>query len=1005
MEPALNASSDAAAPGVVQATVHRLLHPVASVLVDTPRDTFHEACASEALLKALAASAGDWIVVCPRTKSSSSSSPPAPGRTMARRAQEERWCVRLVEAGQAAVCAAVATGGSSAENALHLPANLLEALRATPGRSTVRVQKLTFDAGRPPAAAQVQLSQVQTPQLGTGSSTWALRSYFTVPRLLRRGEVFGVPIRGLPERLAAIEGCTQAAGCSLDDAPPAAEDEEEGQDAEEDPALAPAVRGAECSWESGDPLSGHAFVTMLYFRVESISRTRGKTEKADECLLVSGSETEVTVKGHASARATPLMRGHFFGCQPSTLPRTLRAGSERLIGVMASFVKGWMQQQQPGSGAAAVSPPSTLISGPRGCGKRLLCRAVCEKLGLHLLEVNCYSLSAQHGGAVEEALEQLVRRAVRVSPAMLCLRRLNALTMGSSNLSPTALLLLQKRIHQGLSDTLAQVHASHASSSPSAASGEAAEMRPLVALVATCEDVTEIGGPIRKAFHLELAAKRPDEEDRAKLLTLLLEGYAKSMQTGSAVASADETKKIAKMTAGLGFAELRSLCSEVAMCPQPQQASAGLMEKVEAAVKRLQGGSKVAVTLASKVSWNDVGGLQDAKDEIMNCITMPLTEGDAAGGEKLRSGVLLFGPPGTGKTLLAKAVATECRVHFLSVKGPELLSMYIGESEKNVRTLFQSARDLAPCVIFFDELDSLAPARGGGSDSGGVMDRVVSQLVTELDGLPATIFMIGATNRPDLLDRGLLRPGRLDRMVYLGIAQDKLPLLAAVCRKFELEDLDGHSGSGAPADSAVLKKVADACPVNLTGADCASLCQSAYGLAQKERIALMDDLAAKVAVNVTTLLNFLDALEKAGEAAVCARVGDLRSREDLELLFPRPSLATAEKVSTKLALHRCRQRPQVYAFIHSEGAADASGEKHTERHGGVLLVPAGEEAPASLTKAGDWTTIGGLCPFTALRVRVGLRHFQEALRQLQPSVPVEDLQKYQQLQAEYQNIK
>merc|ERR1719261_265618 len=171
----------------------------------------------------------------------------------------------------------------------------------------------------------------------------------------------------------------------------------------------------------------------------------------------------------------------------------------------------------------------------------------------------------------------------------------------------------------------------------------------------------------------------------------------------------------------------------------------------------------------------------------MTCINLPLVQGNALAGQKLRSGVLLFGPPGTGKTLLAKAVATECHVHFLSVKGPELLSMYIGESEKNVRSLFQNARDLQPCVLFFDELDSLAPARGRGSDSGGVMDRVVSQLLTEIDALPETVIFIGATNRPDLLDRSLLRPGRLDRMVYLGIAREKLPLLEAMTRKFHFE--------------------------------------------------------------------------------------------------------------------------------------------------------------------------------------------------------------------------
>merc|ERR1719463_490391 len=197
----------------------------------------------------------------------------------------------------------------------------------------------------------------------------------------------------------------------------------------------------------------------------------------------------------------------------------------------------------------------------------------------------------------------------------------------------------------------------------------------------------------------------------------------------------------------------------------------------------------------------------------MDCISLPLMQGHLFAGQRVRSGILLFGPPGTGKTLLAKAVATECRVSFLSVKGPELLSMYIGESEKNVRSLFQSAREMKPCVLFFDELDALAPARGRGSDSGGVMDRVVSQLLTELDTLPATVFLIGATNRPDLLDKSLLRPGRLDRMVYLGISKDRLPLPKAITRKFDLDEAQPPpgNGTGSGGDS-TLRRIAELCP-------------------------------------------------------------------------------------------------------------------------------------------------------------------------------------------------
>ena len=146
-----------------------------------------------------------------------------------------------------------------------------------------------------------------------------------------------------------------------------------------------------------------------------------------------------------------------------------------------------------------------------------------------------------------------------------------------------------------------------------------------------------------------------------------------------------------------------------------------------------------------------------------------------AGGLRRRSGVLLYGPPGSGKTLLAKAVATQCAANFLSVKGPELINMYVGESERQVREAFARGRRAKPCVMFFDELDSLAPARGASGDSGGVMDRVVAQLLAEIDGVQGggeDLFVIGATNRPDLLDPALLRPGRLDTLLYVGIAEE-----------------------------------------------------------------------------------------------------------------------------------------------------------------------------------------------------------------------------------------
>jgi peroxin-6 len=196
--------------------------------------------------------------------------------------------------------------------------------------------------------------------------------------------------------------------------------------------------------------------------------------------------------------------------------------------------------------------------------------------------------------------------------------------------------------------------------------------------------------------------------------------------------------------------------------------------------------------------WNDIGGLEDIKKTIMDTILLPLSYPElfSSHGNKLgiaRSGILLYGPPGTGKTLLAKAISNECGLNFLSVKGPELLDMYVGQTEQNVRNLFDKARLNSPCILFFDELDSLAPVRGRAGDSGGVMDRVVSQLLTEIDGLDknetasAQIFIVGATNRPDLIDSSLLRPGRFDKLVYVPIAKEvneRVNILKALTRKF-----------------------------------------------------------------------------------------------------------------------------------------------------------------------------------------------------------------------------
>ncbi len=264
--------------------------------------------------------------------------------------------------------------------------------------------------------------------------------------------------------------------------------------------------------------------------------------------------------------------------------------------------------------------------------------------------------------------------------------------------------------------------------------------------------------------------------------------------------------------------------------------------------------------LIPDIRWEDVGGLNHVRSEIMDAIELPLNYPDLFRKSK-RSGILLYGPPGTGKTLVAKAVATECALPFLSVKGPELLGSYIGESEANIRATFDSARKAAlsgngagrhGAILFFDEIDSLAPRRGGVGDGGGVMERVVATFLSEMDkdlsctathkynkvqqGVPSLVFVIGATNRPDLLDPSLLRPGRFDRLVYLGITKDRkdrASILASLTRKFSFEN-------GVSAEI-MADKVIDHLPQSLTGADFSAVCNGALMMAVKRLCDQADD--------------------------------------------------------------------------------------------------------------------------------------------------------------------
>ena len=298
---------------------------------------------------------------------------------------------------------------------------------------------------------------------------------------------------------------------------------------------------------------------------------------------------------------------------------------------------------------------------------------------------------------------------------------------------------------------------------------------------------------------------------------------------------------------------------------------------------------KLASDLIPDVKWEDIGGLSHVRDEIIDAIELPLQHPHLFEGSGRRSGILFFGPPGSGKTLVAKAVASECGLPFLSVKGPELLGSYVGESEANIRAAFKSAREAAAeqsrsnnsvgaAILFFDEIDSLAPRRGELGDGGGVMERVVSTLLAEMDrktdkkkldknmNNSGHVFVIGATNRPDLLDPSLLRPGRFDRTIYLGLAtrrEDRIQILAAQTRKFQFEnDVDAHT---------MATKVIDSIHSSMSGADFSAIASGAL-MSALQRLCNEVDREVSLSANGDPDYNIEDVVESWGEEKLHPKV-------------------------------------------------------------------------------------------------------------------------------------
>ncbi|MCJ2555455.1 MAG: CDC48 family AAA ATPase, partial [Candidatus Thermoplasmatota archaeon] len=470
-----------------------------------------------------------------------------------------------------------------------------------------------------------------------------------------------------------------------------------------------------------------------------------------------------------------------------------------------------------------IDPPKgVLLYGPPGTGKTLIAKAVANEAGANFASIQGPEIMSKYYGQSEERLREKFEEAEKNAPSVLFIDELDSIAPKREDVTGE----VERRVVAQLLTLM-----------------DGLSGRGQVIVIGATNREDAIDPALRRPgrFDREIEIGVPDRDGRMEVLQIHARGMPIEGEPEDREALLTE---MARITHGFVGADLAALVREAAMkalrrylpdIDLDKPIPAGILEKMRVlradfkeALKEVEPSALREVLVEiPRVAWDDVGGLHDVKRQLAEAVEMPIKNPDAFHRMGIRPprGILLYGAPGTGKTLLAKAVATESEANFISIKGPEVMSKWVGESEKAIRQIFKKAKQVAPCVVFIDEIDAVTPRRGAAMGDSGVSERMVNQLLTSLDGLETMegVVTIGATNRPDMVDPALLRPGRFDRLILLPVPEEEA----------RREILNVHTRT-MPVDTDVkLGKLAKDL-VGYVGADIEALCREAAMHALRE---------------------------------------------------------------------------------------------------------------------------------------------------------------------------